>query len=137
MKLELKKFDRMCKKLFLEQTTCTVNGKQMQVTDDGNGNIQITGEIESSNDQLASQQIIQPISAQYDNDMIEDLISNLSKELDDSIKASRAARTYSKYNNDDLQKIKYNQGFAEGKKYIIKMVLKSLTNAELTENESI
>jgi hypothetical protein len=34
--------------------------------------------------------------------MIEDLISNLSKELDDSIKASRAARTYSKYNVDDL-----------------------------------
>lgn len=131
MKLELKNFDRMCKKLFFEQVTCTVNGKQMPVKDDGKGNIQIEGEVQSD---IASEQITQMLPTQYNNDMIDNLISLLTVELDESIKASRAARTYSKYNNDDISKVMFNQGFAEGKKKIIKLVLKHLTNAEMENN---
>lgn len=121
----------MCNKLFFEQVTCTVNGKQMSVKDDGAGNIQIEGEIQSD---IASEQIVDTMPTQYNNDIIDNLISLLTSELDESIKASRAAKTYSKYNSDDISKVMFNQGFAEGKKKIIKLVLKHLTNAEMENN---
>lgn len=121
----------MCNKLFFEQVTCTVNGKQMAVKDDGAGNIQIEGEIQSD---IASEQIVDTIPTQYNNDIIDNLILLLTSELDESIKASRAAKTYSKYNSDDISKVMFNQGFAEGKKKIIKIVLKHLTNAEMENN---
>lgn len=134
MNIGLKKFDKMCKDLFFEQVTCSINGEKVPVEDNGDGNITVKAQTEVS-DNLMQQQIA--TTSAFSNETIENLISFLTKELDESIKAARAAKTYSKYNNDDIERVKFNQGFAEGKKYIIRMVLKQLTNMEMTENETM
>ena len=130
MKPSLKKFDRICNNLFSEQVTATMNGQSLDVTDDGKGNIQITGEMPEDTDQIADQQIQQYISI---NDKINNILNFLQSELSENVQAARAAKIYSLHAGTDLPQVKYNQGYAEGKKHIIKYLIKQLSG--LIENE--
>lgn len=119
----LKNFNKIYNHLFSEQVTATINGKPMEVTDDGQGNINITGELPADTDSMTQEQtesIPQP-------NKLNDIILFLQTELEQNIQAAKAAKTYAIHAKDDLPRVMYNQGYAEGKKHIIKYLIKELS----------
>lgn len=128
-KVSLKKFNELYDHLLSEQVKATINGKQMDVKDDGNGNIEISGELPADSDNITDQQI-QSVSLE---NKLEAILQFLRVQLEQNINASRAAKIYASHAKDDLPKVMYNQGYAEGKKHIIKYLIKELTG--LLNNE--
>ena len=128
-KVSLKKFNELYDHLLSEQVKATINGKQMNVKDDGNGNIEISGELPADSDNIADQQV----ETIFFGNKLEVLLQFLRTQLEQNINASRAAKTYALHAKDDLPKVMYNQGYAEGKKHIIKYLIKELTG--LLNNE--
>lgn len=121
--ISLKNFDKLYNHLLAEQVQATINGKQMDVKDDGNGNIEISGELPADSDNIADQQIETPSFEAK----IETILQFLQVQLEQNINASRAAKVYATHAKDDLPKVMFNQGYAEGKKHIIKYLIKELT----------
>lgn len=126
-KPSLKNFDKICNHLFSQQVTATIDGKPMEVKDDGNGNINISAELPAENDSMTQEQAQNIQSSEQQLNKINDLIAFLQLELEENIQAAKAAKTYAMHAKDDLPRVMYNQGYAEGKKHIIKYLIKELS----------
>lgn len=119
----LKNFDKLYSHLLSEQTTATINGKPLEVQDDGKGNINISGELPVDNEAVTQEQV----EYNFEQNKLGDLINFLQTELEQNIQAAKAAKVYAAHAKDDLPRVMYNQGYAEGKKHIIKYLIKELS----------
>lgn len=119
MKSELVNFNKVLNSIIQQNVTAKLDGQDIPVKQDDKGNAQISVQIPIT--QQAQEQVIDPI--------IEDLKVQLRQILNKQVQVSRAARHYASCSpKEDLPKVMYNYGFAQGKRNILKYILNKLDN---------